>query len=52
MIQEIEKLRQKLNDMVDRYDCGSSEVLEVSREMDILLLTYLQDSLPCKEQLT
>ncbi|EMS70798.1 aspartyl-phosphate phosphatase Spo0E family protein [Ruminiclostridium cellobioparum] len=40
MITEIEKLRKKLNDMVEVYDCDSSEVLELSREMDNLILDY------------
>ncbi len=41
MITEMEKLRKKLNDMVEIYDCDSSEVLELSREMDNLILDYL-----------
>ncbi len=41
MITEIEILRKKLNDMVEAYDCDSSEVLEISREMDNLILAYL-----------
>ncbi len=43
MIMEIEKLRQKLNDMVEACDCGCSEVLELSREMDKLIVNYLQE---------
>ncbi len=43
MIMEIEELRQKLNDMVEACDCGCSEVLELSREMDKLIVIYLQE---------
>lgn len=48
-VYEIEKMRQKLNDMVDKFDCTSSEVLEVSKEMDILLLSYIKGKISRKE---
>lgn len=45
MIKEIENLREKLNEMVEKQTCDSMEVLELSRKMDILILNYLEQKL-------
>lgn len=42
---KIEILREKLNNMVNDYDCKEDEVLKLSEELDELILEYLQKSL-------
>lgn len=46
VINEIEKLRKQLNKMVIRYDCGSKEVLKISKELDLLIVRYLEETSP------
>lgn len=44
ILKDIEILRERLNKMIEIYDCSSEAVLELSRKLDILILSYLKDS--------
>lgn len=41
---EIEKCRRRLNKMLIKYDCGSKEVLKISRELDMLIVRYIEET--------
>lgn len=41
---EIENLREYLNEMVSKHDCDSKDILNVSRELDVLIVNYLNES--------
>ncbi len=45
MVMEMEDLRQKLNQMIETHERGSEEVLRVSRELDALIVSYLNKCL-------
>ena len=38
---EMEDLRKKLNQMIETHERGSEEVLKVSKELDALIVSYL-----------
>lgn len=40
---EINKLREHLNALMDDDNASTTEILEISREMDELILKYLQE---------
>lgn len=44
ILKDIEILRERLNKMIEKYDCGSEAVLELSRKLDMLILRYLRDT--------
>lgn len=48
LIDEIESLRECLNSMVSEHGSSKKEILRVSRELDILILHYLEQSVPQK----
>ena len=42
---EMEDLRQKLNKMLETHERGSEEVLKVSKELDAMIVSYLNKGL-------
>lgn len=41
---EVEALRERLNSMVLESELWSEEILDISRELDVLLLDYMKNS--------
>lgn len=42
---QIEMLREKLNRMMDIYECNDDAVLKLSKELDVLILGFLKEEL-------
>lgn len=40
---KMEILREELNKMVNDYDCNNDAVLELSKELDILIINFLKN---------
>ncbi|MDF2891503.1 MAG: Spo0E like sporulation regulatory protein [Clostridia bacterium] len=44
LMNEIEKLKTKLNHMIGSEDFTYNEILEVSQELDLLIVEYLREN--------
>ena len=42
--EEMEELRERLNKMLDSNEYSSSEILEVSQQLDILIVKYYREA--------
>jgi len=44
VVEEMEELREQLNNMLDSNEYSSSEILEVSQKLDILIVKYYREA--------
>jgi len=45
LVKEIEELRERLNEMMTGEEYGYHEILNVSQQLDILIVKYLRENL-------